>query len=113
MRFLIDENIRSEVSDFLAHKGHDVKKVPQGTKNSSVILLAKKEKRILLTHDIHFSNILMYPPHTHCGIIRIKIHPPSVDKTISALKQLLAAVPSEGFNKNLFVLEEDSFRQRS
>lgn len=113
MQFLIDENVRSEVTDFLTREGYDVKVVPHGMKNSNVIDLAQKEKRVLLTHDRHFSNILMYPPHKYHGIIRIKIHPPSVDKTISALRQLLVDVQPEKFDKKLFVLEEDGFRQHS
>lgn len=82
--------MRLEVADFLRSKEHDIKIVPSGIGNSEVIQLARKEQRVLLTHDVHFSNILLYPPKQHSGIIRIKIHPPSVDKTIEALKYCYA-----------------------
>jgi len=112
MRFLIDENVRLEIAEFLRNEGHDIKTIPSGIENSEVIRLAQKEQRILLTHDIHFSNILLYPPKQYSGIIRIKIHPPLVDKIVSALKYLLSKTSPEEFDKKLFVLEKDNFRIR-
>ena len=75
--------------------------------------LALKENRVLVTSDVHFSNILTYPPHKYCGIIRFKIHQPSVTKELSAIKRLISKFTTFGeFNKKLFVLEETDFRVR-
>ncbi|MFH2031252.1 MAG: DUF5615 family PIN-like protein [Bacteroidota bacterium] len=112
MKFLIDENIRSEIMYFLIQQGYNVKKVASGMKNSNVIHLAREEKRVLLTHDIHFSNILMYPSKEHSGIIRIRIHPPLLNTIINALSNLLNSLPAEQFNKKLIILEKDGFRIR-
>lgn len=112
MKFLIDENVRSEVQAFLVKAGHDVKRVTPGSKNGEIIQVALTEKRVLVTHDIHFSNILMYPPEKYCGVIRIRIHPPSANRIISALRKLLDKVPPEEFNMRLYVLEDDGFRVR-
>jgi len=112
MRFFIDENIRQEVAAFLKEKGHDILFAPRGTSDDKIILLARKEKRILLTHNRHFANILSYPPRSSSGIIRIKIHPPSVVKTIEALDKLLHSLPPEQINGHLIILEEDTFRIR-
>ncbi|MFH1246044.1 MAG: DUF5615 family PIN-like protein [Candidatus Omnitrophota bacterium] len=112
MKFLIDENVRFEIETFLVESGHNVRRVASGAKNGEVIQSALAEKRVLITHDIHFSNILAYPPDKYCGIIRIRIDPPSADKITLALKGLLDKTPSERFDKRLFVLEEDGFRVR-
>lgn len=113
MKFLIDENVCLEVSEYLRAEGHDVKRVPSGAKNGEVIKLALADKRVLVTSDGHFSNILMYPPHKHCGIIRFKIHPPAPAKELRAITKLLLRFSSStGFDKRLFVLEEDDFRIR-
>jgi len=112
MKFLIDENIRIEIMDFLTEKGHDVKRVPCGMENGDVMSLATNEQRILITHDIHFSNILIYPPAKYSGIIRIKIHPPTLEKITNALSNLLGKISSNEFKKKLFILEEDKFRIR-
>jgi len=112
MKFLLDENVGSEVETFLMKSGHDIKRVASGSENGEVMRVASVEKRVLITHDIHFSNILMYPPNRHSGIIRIRIHPPSPDRVVSALRRLLNKVAPEEFNKRLYVLEEDDFRVR-
>ena len=113
MKFLVDENIRLEIAEYLKSQGHDVKRVSSGIKNGEIIKLALDNKRVLITSDVHFSNILIYPPDKYCGIIRVKIHPPSAEKEIAALKKLLAELPSpSAYDKKLFVLEESYFRVR-
>jgi predicted nuclease of predicted toxin-antitoxin system len=110
MRFLIDENVRKEVVDFLRAEGHDILIVPRGSSDDKVIQIAKGEKRIILTHDRHFANILLYPPEELSGIVRLKIHPPSASVIISALGDFLAKFTPERLEKKLIILEKDGFR---
>lgn len=110
MKFLIDENVRKEVGDFLQKSGHDVKLVTPGSSNSEVIQLAVEEKRILLTHDKHFSDIFLYPPENFYGIILIKIHPPVVSHIIEAIENLLCKITPSDIDKHLIILEKDDFR---
>jgi len=110
MRFLIDENVRKEVIDFLKAEGHDILVVPRGSSDDKVIQIARGEKRIILTHDQHFANILLYPPEELPGIIRIKIHPPSAPPIIGALRDFLAKFTPERLEKKLIILEKDGFR---
>lgn len=112
MKFLLDENVLPEVETFLVEAGYDVKRVFSGSENGEVINVALAEKRVLVTHDTHFSNILVYPPNRYCGIIRIRIHPPSTDKIVSSLRRLLNKVAPEDFNKRLYILEENGFSVR-
>jgi predicted nuclease of predicted toxin-antitoxin system len=112
MRFLIDENIRKEVIDFLKSGGHDALTVRPGSEDDEIAQIAKEDKRILLTHDQHFSDILTYPPEKYSGIIRIRIHPPSAPIIISALNDLLHKLTSKQIDKRLVILERDGFRLR-
>lgn len=112
MLFLIDENISIEVITFLSAKGYDVKAVPSGLNNGEVIKLAHKEQRILLTHDVHFSNILLYDPKKYFGIIRIRIHPPDANKIIVAVDALLDKIKNIDIRGKLIILEEKDFRIR-
>lgn len=112
MRFIIDENVRKEVIDFLKSSGHDIFLIPSGSEDEDIAQIAKEAKRIILTHDKHLADILMYPPKEYSGIIRIKIHPPSADTIINALKDLLQTLSSEDINKHLIILEKDGFRIR-
>lgn len=112
MKFLIDENVRSEVIQFLRDLGYDVLIVPSGSSDEEIAKLAKGEGRIILTHDVHFSNILEFPPDEFSGIIRIKIHPPAANLTINALRNLLRKLPPSQINKKLIILEDNGFRTR-
>lgn len=112
MKFLVDENIRKEVKDFLTSLGYDILPAPSGCLDEEIAKIAKEEKRIIITHDIHFSNILEYPPEEFVGIIRIRIHPPSAPAIITALRDLFQKLSPEKMDKKLIILEEDGFRVR-
>lgn len=112
MRLLIDENVRKEVIDFLKDAGYDASKIPSGCLDGEIAGIAKKEKRIILTHDTHFANILLYPPQEFSGIIRIKIHPPRAETIINALNHLFQKLSPSQIDKRLVVLEKDGFRIR-
>ncbi len=56
-KFLLDENVRYELYQFLKEKGVDVVKVSRGLKNGKVAQLSLKEKRILVTNDGDFAHI--------------------------------------------------------
>ncbi len=112
MRFLIDENVRKEVVEFLIKEEHDVKSVPSGYKNGQIASLVKQKKRILLTHDKHFADILMYPPKGFFGIIRIRIHPPTAENIIPSLSKLLKKLSKTNLTGKLIILEKDDFRIR-
>jgi uncharacterized protein with PIN domain len=62
LKILADENIELSLIKFLKLKGFDVKVVSKGLKNSELLSLAAKEKRILLTHDHDFLKVELYEP---------------------------------------------------
>jgi len=109
MRVLLDEDVHIKVSDWLAGTGHDVIRVPSGLKNGRVIELANRESRTLITRDKDFSNRIMYPPSRHSGIIVLRIHPPQLDKLISALTRLFNEWPDISLSGKLVVLEESEY----
>jgi predicted nuclease of predicted toxin-antitoxin system len=112
MQFFVDENVRKEVTGFLRAEGHDVLTATPGSEDAVIARRAKETKSIILTHDHHFADILMYPPEEYSGIIRIKIHPPSAPVIIKALTNLLKDPASKQLQGKLVILEEDGFRIR-
>lgn len=112
MRLLVDENVRQEVIDFLKSSGYDILLVPRGLKDEKIAQIAKEEKRIILTHDQHFADILTYSPEEYSGIIRIKIHPPSAPIIIRLLKDFFQKFAQKDLDKKLVILERDGFRIR-
>jgi predicted nuclease of predicted toxin-antitoxin system len=112
MRFIVDENVRSEACQFLKTSGHDVLTPERGAEDCEIANIAQREKRIILTHNQHFADILLFPPQEYAGIIRIKIHPPSAPIIINALKDFLAKFTAGQLKGKLVILEEDGFRIR-
>ena len=70
MRFLTDENVARAVVLFLRENGHDVKDVKdrlwRGTSDKALVQIAKKDRRILITHDKDF----MYQTHVTVLLLR-------------------------------------------
>lgn len=112
LKLLIDENIRSEIFSFLETSGHDVKKLPAGVSDAEVAKCASAEGRIIVTHDLDFSNIFVYPPKSYAGIIVVRISPPLASALKMALANLFSSLRPEDFNKRLIILEPGGFRLR-
>ncbi len=106
-RFLLDENIRVEVKQFLEAKRYSAEYASKGIKNSKLASLAKERRLTLLTRDRDFLNSDMFPPKVFSGILGFLIHPPTADKLVKALYMLLAE--SEEFEGKTFEVWEDGF----
>jgi hypothetical protein len=115
-KFLIDENVPPTIADLLRTEGFDVKHAQEygllGRSDSEIIGIARGENRILVTFDRHIANILLYPPNSHHGIIRIHIHPPLIPDIIQALEHFIRNFDLDKINKTLVVLERKGFRVR-
>lgn len=77
MKFLADECTYFTTVQLLRSKGYDILtlndvKMLQKPDNL-VIEEALRSKRILLTRDKDFSNILIYPPKNYSGIIVLRM----------------------------------------
>jgi predicted nuclease of predicted toxin-antitoxin system len=108
MRFLIDENVRTEVSDFLSTVG-DTVGVSPGATDTEVAKVARTESRVIVTHDKDFANPHSFPPHDYAGIIVIRIHPPRPDAIIAALSALFKDMSGARMAGTLVILEKTRF----
>ena len=65
IKFLADENISKSLTNFLRKEGYDIKDVKEeklfGIADDKILELAKKEDRIILTHDKEFAGVLNNP----------------------------------------------------
>lgn len=108
MQFLVDENVRSEVAEFLDSLG-EVKYVPRGASDKEVAKIAEIEWRILITHDKDFLNSLMYPLDRYAGIVVLRIHPPAPDIINRALSNLFARYDENALDGCIVILGSDGF----
>jgi len=73
MRFKVDESLHIEVADLLRAQGHDALTVfdqgLRGCGDHDIAERCRSENRVLLSLDLDFSNILMFPPEHYPGLI--------------------------------------------
>ena len=96
MRFLLDESAEARIAVFLTTHGHDATRIgrdyPRGLPDEAVRALAHHERRILITNDKDFGELVVREHHPHAGVIlfRFPLHSTAKQK-ISALEALLAS----------------------
>jgi predicted nuclease of predicted toxin-antitoxin system len=111
MKFLVDENVKLRLAKLLVAAGHDVLLAPKGSLDKEIGRLAKKEARIILTHDNDFALPALFLAQDYFGIILIKVFPPTFEKIAASLENLLCEFNlAKDFKGKLVVLiDEKSF----
>ena len=73
MKFLLDANVEYRLATFLLSHQHDVKTIahdfPCRLADHEVLAVATQERRILLTNDRDFGELIFRHHHPHCGVI--------------------------------------------
>lgn len=114
LRFLADENIFPTTVKLIRSKGYDVLDIKEanltGITDIEVIQLAKKEGRILLTLDMHFSNIFLFPPSQSPGIIVIRGKPAVPVKVDSIVARFLESLTPQAISGALTILSDKGIR---
>ena len=113
-QLLADECVYKATIDFVLTLGYDVVTAQDlglaGANDDAIIGEAVALGRVLLTRDMDFSNILLYPPAQHLGIVVLKMTPATVDAVHRVLKQALAQVSD--LAGTLLVVDTNKFRIR-
>ena len=77
MKIKLDENLGQLSASYLEKLDFDASTVFEqglsGKSDETVLHVASGERRILITMDTDFCNILRFPPENYCGIIVIKL----------------------------------------
>ena len=92
MKFLIDENIGSSIVAFLRNGGHDVqwiREIQCGMPDGEILQLALKEKRVVLTYDQDFGELVFHRQRKHSGVLLLRLQTDSVEYHLAALKNFL------------------------
>jgi len=104
-RFLLDENIPRKIYRILRERGHYVEYVPQGVDDETVIDIAKNKNLVLITRDSDFADEIRYPPHSHPGIIVLRVHPTLPRLLAEKLIEALDIV--KNIDKKLIIIYND------
>jgi predicted nuclease of predicted toxin-antitoxin system len=116
MEFKLDENLAPSAAELLRGLGHDVTTVyDQGLQSCTdpeVLAACQGEARILLSLDLDFSNILLFPPERYAGLIVLRLHRPGPKAVLSLLRRVLPHLASVPIAGRLWVVDEHRIRVR-
>ena len=116
MKFKIDENLPVEISEMLTDADYDSKTVNdqklQGSKDSVIIEICKSEQRVLITLDIDFADIRLYPPEQYSGIIVLRDKICSKNHLIDIFRKITPLLRSESLDRYLWIVEKTRIRVR-
>lgn len=116
MKFKLDENLGRSIQKVLEEGGHDARTVweenLQGAPDPDIFAAAKREKRILITMDHDFGNVLAYRHEETAGVA--VINPPG--RPTLPLLRLLAVTLLEALRKGdirgrLWIVEPRRIRE--
>jgi predicted nuclease of predicted toxin-antitoxin system len=112
VRFLLDVNVGRTVKEFLENEGYDVSwmaEIDPRMDDTSILSLAVAEKRVLITVDKDFGDLIFNQGFAHAGVIRLEDTFPHVQ--VQYLRTLLKEHGKELLNR-MIVLDSGRIRIR-
>ena len=116
LRFKLDENLPADAKALLANAGHDAHSLVDerlgGSADPRVYEASQSEDRVLITLDLDFSDIRLYPPANHRGIWVLRPPSQSIERILNLLRGALTLVGREPTDKRLWIVEPGNVRIR-
>jgi len=116
MRFFADQCAYSATVKFLRGLGHIVETAKEAdltvAADPDILDYAKSTDAVLLTNDLDFANILLYPPVGTTSIIVLKISKTTISQVHAVFQKMLNDVSSDRFKGALFVVNSNKYRIR-
>jgi len=116
MRFLADECVSRVTIELLRRWGHEVETAQEarltGQEDAVVVAYAVRGRQVLITSDMHFSNILIFPPSEHLGIIVLKIRPRTQRRVHAVVSRYLTGTSQDAMRNTLVIVDGNKYRVR-
>jgi predicted nuclease of predicted toxin-antitoxin system len=116
MRFKIDENLHDDVAALLAGAGHDVQTVyAEGLRGCHDVNLAShcvSEGRAIVTLDLDFADIRVFPPSSGAGVIVLRVRDQSRPHILDVVRRAIELLDREPVAGRLWIVSEAGVRIR-
>jgi len=116
MRAKIDENMPVDAVAVLREAGWETSTVYDealaGADDDRVAAACRLDDRVLVTLDLDFADIRMYPPEEHAGIIVLRPVDPDRDRVLALLRKVIPFFALEAVRLRLWIVEPDRIRIR-
>jgi len=114
IKFLADENIAFRVIETLREEKFNVLSIYEeklsGLSDEKILRMAQRQKRIILTHDKDFGNLIHQPHQLHSGIILLRLKNQSPQNVINHLIPFLKKIKLDEIKNRLVVFQEGRIR---
>lgn len=116
VKFVADECVGLPTIALLRKLGYSIVTAEEanlrGKSDFEILKWAIKEERILITEDIDFGSILLYPPKLHHGIILLRFRHRLEEEIHAILSKLLKELKPTNFKETLIIVDADKYRIR-
>ena len=112
MRFIVDECVGPTVASWLEDEGHNVVCIShsgRGSEDSVILSRSIEEKRVVITNDRDFGDLVFRDLRSHCGIILIRSEDETSANKIRCLKYCFDHI-SEDLSTLFIVISEKTSR---
>ena len=114
--FKIDENVPRAAVTLLGEAGYDVRTVIDqhlgGLPDAAVLDVCRSERRVLVTLDLDFADIRLYPVDSHAGVWVLRPATHSINNILVVLRGALDALGTETCENRLWIVEPSRVRIR-
>ena len=116
MKFKIDENLPVEVAELLQIAGYEATTVDQealsGQPDGRIAEVCLAEGRVLVTLDLDFSDVRVYPPDRYPGFMVLRVLRQDKPHVLDVFSQAIALLQTETVEQRLWIIEETRVRIR-
>ena len=117
MKFKIDENLPIEFADLLIVRGYEATTVIgqklQGKQDNAILDACLREKRILVTLDLDFANVRIYPPSQFPGFIVFRVVHQNKRILANLFQRIIPLINQKPLEHRLWIIEESQIRIRA
>lgn len=109
IKFIADVNVEKPIIDYLLGEGYDVKWVPDYNceiLDEDLLKRATVERRILITNDKDFGELVFLQKRLSTGIILIRVKGQVVENKVKLIKRLLQNYSDKLFNHFVIITEK-------
>lgn len=119
MKLLIDECILGKTTKLLKKEGFLIVTIQElgksSASNGTVINIANKENAVIITNDLDFGNLILYPLGSHPGIIVLRPRldtAEAINDVHKVLMRLLNDLKPADIEKSLIIVDRNKYRIR-
>ena len=116
MKIKLDENLPFRLVKILSELKHEVDTIPQeglkGCNDEQIWEAAQRSGCFLITQDLNFSNINLFKPGTHCGLLLIRLRNSGRNALLNRIQTIFQIEEVERWQRCFVVVTEHKIRVR-